>query len=391
LITFSFQCGVRDVFGPARGLDARDQLLHVLDLVFGRDEHGVGGLDDHDILEAERRDEPAVGVYVAAARVLEQHVAARDVAGRVRGQHFVQRGPRADVAPAGVEGDHDGVAGFFHDGVVDGVAAAGSERGFVDAREILVVHGARAGARANVRDIGRESREFFEVAARGEHEGARVPEVVARRDEFPRLVEARLFHEFFDGRDTVTARVGALEVAVAGFGGARDDAERDELAVLGRRHRARDRGLERGQILEHVVRGQHEQQRIVAALLRQHRVRGDRDGRRRIAPGGLEQDAARRETHLAELLGDEETMGFVADDQRARRAGKTREPRRGLLDHGSLAGEREQLLGEQFTRQRPQAGTRAAGEDHRHQFHGQIVLRMRVSRASAPHGRSRST
>ena len=46
-------------------LEPIDELLHVLHAIPGRDEHGILGLDDHMILEANHRDQPAPGIEIA--------------------------------------------------------------------------------------------------------------------------------------------------------------------------------------------------------------------------------------------------------------------------------------------------------------------------------------
>ncbi len=81
-------------------------------------------------------------------------------------------------------------------------------------------------------------------------------------------------------------RPSDFEVAVTGFRRVRDDAEGDELAGRGGRQCALDRGLEGGEVLQHVIGGQHQHQRVVAGDL-QRRVRGQRDGRRGVAAHGL--------------------------------------------------------------------------------------------------------
>ncbi|MNN86676.1 hypothetical protein D3C81_2041160 [compost metagenome] len=45
-----------------------------------RDQHGVLGLDDHQILDANGSHQAAVGMHIGVAGVLAQHVALEDVA-----------------------------------------------------------------------------------------------------------------------------------------------------------------------------------------------------------------------------------------------------------------------------------------------------------------------
>ena len=46
-------------------LEPVDELLHVLHAIPGRDQHGILRLDDHMILEANHRDQPAPGIEIA--------------------------------------------------------------------------------------------------------------------------------------------------------------------------------------------------------------------------------------------------------------------------------------------------------------------------------------
>ena len=50
--------------------------------------------------------------------------------------------------------------------------------------------------------------------------------------------------------------------------------------------------------------------------------------------------------------------------QKRARGSQRQQPRNGLLDHGLLAVEREQLLGPTLPAQRPEAGAAAAGQNH---------------------------
>ena len=72
-------------------LELGHQCLDVLHAVARRHQHGILGLDDDVILEAHGTDQAAGRMQVAAARILDQHVA--------RSRHFPGR--RAGVRPAG--------------------------------------------------------------------------------------------------------------------------------------------------------------------------------------------------------------------------------------------------------------------------------------------------
>ena len=97
-------------------------------------------------------------------------------------------------------------------------------------------------------------------------------------------------------------------------------------------------------------------------------LRRERDGRRRVAPGRLQQDGTRGSINLAQLLSHHETVGFVADDDRAGGPGAC-QAACGGLQHRLLAHEGQQLLGVELAGKGPQAGSGAAGENHGNQ-HG---------------------
>jgi hypothetical protein len=174
------------------------------------------------------------------------------------------------------------------------------------------------------------ARELVEEASRAEQEHAGVPEVVAAGDEFLRAFEGRLLDELLDRENRMAWRARAFhaaDVSVARLGRARDDAEGDELAGRRGRDRELDGGLERDEVLQHVVRRQDQHERVFAAA-REHRVRGDGDGRRRVATHGLQQDRLGRQVHLAQLLGNQEAMRLVAHHHRPGGVGESGEPRR---------------------------------------------------------------
>jgi hypothetical protein len=73
---------------------------------------------------------------------------------------------------------------------------------------------------------------------------------------------------------------------------------------------------------------------------------------------------------------------FVADDPEPRRRGQRQKAGDGLLDHGLLAVERQQLLGTTLPAQGPEACTPAAGENHGMEIcfsHNRIIEEFRFS------------
>ena len=211
----------------------------------------------------------------------------------------------------------------------------------------------RLAGEAHFRRIALELRK---VAAGTEHEHAAVPEVLAGGDVGLGAGEIRLLDK---GGDTVdsTLRFAAPDVAIAGLGLVRHDAEGDELAVARCAKADLDRLVEALDVADHVV-GRHHQQHRIGTVRRSRadrRQRGHRDGRRRVTADGLEDDRRRLAAHPAQLLGDDEAMLLVADND-SWFGGKPRESPDRVLDHRQFADQGQELLGVEVARQWPQAG-----------------------------------
>ena len=166
-----------------------------------------------------------------------------------------------------------------------------------------------------------------------------------------------------EGAVAAGERLAALDIAVAGLGPARGDAEGDELAGLGSGGGARDSGLEGGCIGDRVIRWHHQHQRIGRGS--GEGEGGDAAGGRGVAAERLEDDRGGRHAGEAKLLGDDEAVLVVGDDQRRRELLAVGDAQTGFLKQGALGEERQELLRILRARHRPEARARAAGEDHR--------------------------
>ena len=97
---------------------------------------------------------------------------------------------------------------------------------------------------------------------------------------------------------------------------------------------------------------------------------GDHDRRRRDRRGGvaadrLEHDGGVFDTARPHLLGNQEPVFLIADDDRgAERWADAAADR--LLQHGAFADQRPELLRKALARHRPKAGTGTAGQDDGH-------------------------
>jgi hypothetical protein len=225
--------------------------------------------------------------------------------------------------------------------------------------------GAARGGFADACHLRLEALQLLQVAARAEYEHTAVPVVVAGLHELARPLGVGLLDEARDAK-RCTVRRPALDVAVGGLGRACDHAEGCELARVGRGHRRAHRTVERADIADDVVGRQHQQHRIdrvgIASHSLERRVGGERDGGRGVASEGLEHGGARRNAQQSQLLGDQKAVRLVAHHHRRCRR-EALEAQQRLLQHGARTGERQQLLGIELARQRPQPCTRTAGEN----------------------------
>ena len=227
---------------------------------------------------------------------------------------------------------------------------------------------------------GRECGELREVAARLEDEHAAVPEIIAGCHELLRDVQGRLLDELCD-RVGGPCALASPDVAIAGFRRVRDDPEGHELAVARKARGNPGRLLKPVRIANHVI-GRRDDERGVRIDPHGLQCR-QRDRRRGITADGLEQNGARMDCHRAQLLGDREAMRFVADHDRLARSRDARQAKRRLLQHGALAGERQELLRIHFARQRPEPRARAARQDYRYQRGHDLPIWMRLPRPIA--------
>jgi hypothetical protein len=118
-----------------------------------------------------------------------------------------------------------------------------------------------------------------------------------------------------------------------------------------KRRAALDRALE-GLVARDDVVGRRDQQHGVIRRDRVHR--GERQGGRRAAAFGLEQNRLWTRPDALELLCHHEAMRLVADDERLDRAVQASTARPGFLQQGLIAVQGVQRLGMVLARKRPQ-------------------------------------
>ncbi len=366
-------------------LQTFDDLLHFLRLVLGRHHHGVRRLDHHQSAQADTGHQPPVGDGQRVARVVHHHVALQDIALLVLVADAPQGVPGADVGPAGGKRNHHrppravGVCAghLLHHGVVDRVGGTGGERFLVHAQEIAVL--LRGGDRpaAGLQNVGTVPADFCQPGGRLHDEDAAVPEVLARVDVSLRRRLVRFLHEAIEDEGMTMGqarhRDAAPDVTVAGLGRSRRDAEGDQRALLRQPGGAAQRRAKGAAVADDMVRRHHRQHRI--APLGAGVERGQGEGGRRVAPDRFEDDGLRRLPRQAQLLGDDEAVFLVRNDDRRQfveaifaRFGVPAQHR--VLQHRMLAAQGEQLLRMLLARQRPQARAGAAGKNDGLDQHG---------------------
>jgi hypothetical protein len=103
-------------------------------------------------------------------------------------------------------------------------------------------------------------------------------------------------------------------------------------------------------LADDVVGRQHEHQSVAVPLGREHGR--DRDRWAGIATHRLQHDVG-RDAALAQLLGHHEAKVGIGDDDGAREQIGVGDALQHLLEHRSLADERDELLGHALARHRP--------------------------------------
>ena len=165
------------------------------------------------------------------------------------------------------------------------------------------------------------------------------------------------------GVDTVgfPQRLTDFDIAVAGFRCGRLHPESDDVTRTGGVGGSLKRGLQGGVIGDRGIRRHHPQDGVRILFRHQHRGRGDCRGA--VAADRFQHDARIFYTGGAQLLGDQEAMLLVADNN-WRRETRVGGAQSGFLHHRPVRHQRPELLGEAFPRDRPQPCAGTAGQDN---------------------------
>src|SRR5690554_1342023 len=226
--------------------DAFNDLFDILDLIFVGDEQGVFGFNDHQIFHTNRGYKAVICPDQSALCVVGNDISAEGVSAAVFFRHLPYGGPRADIAPAGIERHHGGVIGLFHHGVIYGFFRALGEYAFIHAGEVQILAGVVQRCLADGENVRAVFLQFLKVGAGAEQEHATVPEVITGCEVLFGGLLVGFFHKPAY-RIAVFRKLRALlNITVTGFRVAGNDAESHQLVLLGQGDSLPDSVLERG-------------------------------------------------------------------------------------------------------------------------------------------------
>src|SRR5580704_15973285 len=184
---------------------------------------------------------------------------------------------------------------------------------------------------------------------------------MARFEKPPGQAEIRLFGEAADAQRAIVIRRTGLDIAIAGLGASRADAEHNHVfSDSGNLDSSAESSPVLGRTGDDVIGGKQTEHRL-GIVTKQEECRQSNRGRC-IAPDGLSDDLL--PVKLWKLTKNSGTKVVIRDDPKTARRGHGCEARHGLLDHGVLAVEREQLLGAALAAQRPEPRASAASQNH---------------------------
>ena len=198
--------------------------------------------------------------------------------------------------------------------------------------------------------------------ARRPQEHARVPVVVARGHKlFGAVLVGLLDKAAHVEGGIVLGQVAGFDVAVAGLCAGGLDAQHHDVFAGGGHGDAFLQGLEEARLVgDHVVGGKDAQHRIGVFALDEEG--GQAAGRSGVAGHRLLHDLRGRQA--GQLVGDLLGQILVGDDPGFFESSQRLEALHGLLNHGALAIEGENLLGAGAPGTGPEAGAAAAGQNH---------------------------
>ena len=302
--------------------------------------------------------------------VQRQALAVNRIAACVTIAEFPDGVPAADVGPADIGGNNGGFAGALHDRVIDGYFRRSGEGFRIEREEAEIMAGLCDGLAGGVHHVGGEGLEFADHRIRAEKEISGVPEV-AGADIALGDVARRLLHKsLYTARRSPRQRGARLDVAVAGGGLGRLNAEGDDEPLrrrLGRLAASRQKFRLLG---DDMIRGEQRHDRFGVALGRERS--GDGDGRAGIAAGGFGDDRG-VDSDLCELLLHEKAIVVIGHDDGGGE-GVAHDSQHRILKCRARADQGDELFRHGFARLGPHTSPRAAAHDHRLNLTGHMFL-----------------
>ena len=179
-----------------------------------------------------------------------------------------------------------------------------------------------------------------------------------------RGLQVRLLHKLLHRKDVSLLGLSshgvcplnrtALNITIPRLRRRRHDTEGQQGTLLHRVDSLPNRSTEGGSITNDMIRSQDQQQRISTI---RHRLQSRHSHRRgRVPPDRFKNHGLGGLSDLTQLFGDHETMSFVADHQRSTQTIEAFQAQHGLLQHGSLTDQWQQLLRIELTGQGPETG-----------------------------------
>ena len=270
--------------------------------------------------------------------------------------------PGAHVAPAEGGGDHLHVLGPLHDAEVDGLSLDAA----VDLRYLRVQVGefpdvgleAELGQRLG--ELGHVPADLVEDGAGAPDEHAAVPVEAPGSEELHGTLQVRLFHETLHRRGAGVVFRGGLDVAIAGLGPGRGDAQRHQRTA--HRYRAGDNeGGAEGLLIDDVVVGREHHHDAVRVKARDDR-RGKPDRRRGVASHRLLDDVYWNSLDVGQLAPGLGGLQRVGDHHYP--FGVEREDAfHGPLQHRLAAEDRHELFRCTFAGKGPEPGAGSPCQD----------------------------
>ena len=233
---------------------------------------------------------------------------------------------------------------LFHQGIVHGIGGAQGKRFAVQADEVVICPAQGPGLAHRGHDGRGLGFQLGQILGGTEHEHAAVPEIAALRQHGFGSFLRGFFHETAD-RETEGQGIALFDIAVAGLGPVRRDAEGDQGPFTGAFHSLCDGGGKGGQVFQHMIRRQDQQDGVTVFHIagRRHGQRGGGDGRCRIARFRFQQDLAAQSLTL-QGCGGKKALLFIADDHGRGQPGHGRKTLQRVLEQ-RMAAQVHELLG----------------------------------------------